>query len=80
MRLDERLERLLRLANGEATEEDLEWSKHQGFTEDEILEKAIAIEETDPCLCRRNGESREDCPWKCPASERWPDHAGGVVA
>lgn len=29
--------------------------------------------ETDPCTCRKAGESTEDCPWKCPAyrPEKW---------
>lgn len=34
--------------------------------------------ETDPCLCRKGGDSGEDCPWKCPPYRpAEPDHTDG---
>lgn len=39
------------------------------------LDERLTAAEVDPCLCRRGGQGREDCPWKCRPDARWPDVA-----
>lgn len=33
---------------------------------DKVVVENISKLDEDPCLCRRSGDSGDDCPWKCP--------------